>query len=111
MLRRILAGGGRRPADLGFANAQDPTGALDLEVGVFRVRGLAAPTLARAIVRSSRPNAPGLAESTAVVGGRRVRKLVYPSGATLYLYPQSDVVYYVGTQNERLAARVLPRLR
>ena len=53
---------------------------------------------------------PGSAVSSAVVGGRRVTKVVYPGGATLYLYPQRDVVYYVGTQNETLAARILHRL-
>ena len=37
-------------------------------------------------------------------------KVVYASGATLYLYPNRDVVYYVGTQNQTLAARVLQRL-
>ena len=81
-----------------------------VEVGAFRVRGLAAPALRDAIVRSTRPNAPGLAVTSAVVGGRRVTKVVYASGATLYLYPQRDVVYYVGTQNETLAARILQRL-
>ena len=74
------------------------------------VRGLAAAALREAIVRSTRPNAPGLAVSSARVGGRRVTKVVYASGATLYLYPHRDVVYYVGTQNETLAAGVLQRL-
>jgi hypothetical protein len=110
VLKGILARAGKRPADLTFANAQDPSGALPLEVGAFRVRGLAAPALRDGIVRSTRPNAPGLAVTSAVVGGRRVTKVVYASGATLYLYPSGNVVYYVGTQNETVAARVLQRL-
>jgi len=107
---RILARAGKSPADLTFANAQDPTGALRAEVGAFRVRGLGAPALRDAIVRSTRPNAPGLAVSRVVVGGRRVSKVVYPGGSTLYLYPHGDVVYYVGTQDDKLAARILQRL-
>jgi hypothetical protein len=110
VLKGILARAGKSPADLTFANAQDPTGALQVEVGAFRVRGLGAHTLRDAIVRSTRPNAPGLAVSRVVVGGRRVTKVVYPGGSTLYLYPDGDVVYYVGTQNETLAARILRRL-
>ena len=110
VLKGILARAGKTPADLTFANAQDRTGALPIEVGAFRVRGLAAPALRDAIVRSTRPNAPGLAVTSAVVGGRRVTKVVYASGATLYLYPHRDVVYYVGTRNETLAARILQRL-
>jgi hypothetical protein len=39
-----------------------------------------------------------------------VTKVVYASGATLYLYPNRDVVYYVGTQKTALAARILARL-
>jgi hypothetical protein len=110
VLKGILARAGKSPADLTFANAQDPTGALAMEVGAFRVRGLAAPALRDAIVRSTRPNAPGLAVSSALVGGRGVTKVVYASGATLYLYPHRNVVYYVGTQSAVLAARILKRL-
>ena len=110
VLKGILARAGKSPADLTFANAQDPTGALALEVGAFRVGGLPAPALRDAIVRSTRPNAPGLAVSTRVVAGRRVTKVVYASGATLYLYPHRDVVYYVGTQDEGLAAQALQRV-
>ena len=100
----------RRPADLTFANAQDRTGALD-RGRRFRVRG---PRGTGAAGRDRPQHAartrPGLAVTSAVVGGRRVTKVVYASGATLYLYPHRDVVYYVGTQNEALAETVLQRL-
>jgi hypothetical protein len=108
VLTGILARANKTPADLTFANAQDPS--LGVEVGAFRVLGLAAPVLGDAIVRSTRPNAPGLAVSSRVVGGRRVTRVVYGSGATLYLYPHRDVVYYVGTQDAALATRILHRL-
>jgi hypothetical protein len=110
VLKGILARAGKSPADLTFANAQDPTGTLRVEIGAFRVHGLGARALRDAIVRSTRPNAPGLAVSRVAVGGRRVTKVVYPGGSTLYLYPDGDVVYYVGTQNQALAARILHRL-
>ncbi|MFL6035162.1 MAG: hypothetical protein ACJ74I_08800 [Gaiellaceae bacterium] len=108
VLKGILGRAGKTPEDLTFANAQAP--ALGVEVGAFHVVGLAAPALRDAIVRSTRPNAPGLAVSSRRVGSRRVTKVVYPSGATLYLYPHGDVVFYVGTRDEMLAARILHRL-
>jgi hypothetical protein len=111
VLRRSLRAVGRRPSDLLFANARDPTGALDLEVGVFRVRGLSAAALRDAIVRGSRPNAPGLAVSHVVLGGVPVTRLVYPGGSTLCLDANHGVVYDVGTQNAALAARLVRRVR
>ena len=82
-----------------------------VEIGVFHVRGLAPSALRDAIVRSSRPNAPGLAVSNVILGGTRVTKVVYPGGATLYLYAHDGVVYYLGTPDEALAARIVQRLR
>ena len=109
-LKRILARKGKQPAALHFANAQDPTGTLELEVDAFEVQGMNAPALRDAIVKSSRPNAPGLAVSRLDLAGKPVTKVVYPGGATLYLYPRGPVVYYVGTQREALAERIIARL-
>jgi hypothetical protein len=39
-----------------------------------------------------------------------VTKVVYPGGAVLYLYPNGDRVFYVGTQNRALARRILATL-
>jgi hypothetical protein len=36
---------------------------------------------------------------------------VYPGGSTLYLDANHGVVYYVGTPNAALAARLVRRLR
>jgi hypothetical protein len=109
-LKRILAREGKLPAALRFANAQDPTGRLELEVGAFEVHGMNAQALRDAIVQSSRPNAPGLAVTRLVLAGKPVTKLVYPGGSTLYLYPHDPVVYYVGTPRQALAERILARL-
>jgi hypothetical protein len=109
-MTRFLAAHGKTPRDLRFANAQTSSSALEVEVGVFEVRGLDGAALARAIVSSSRPNAPGLTSSTATLSGRRVTKVVYPGGSTLYLYPSGDRAFYVGTQSEALAGKLLARL-
>jgi hypothetical protein len=109
-MERLLAAAGKAPADLRFANAQDPKGTLDLEVGVFAVDGMSAGRLRKAIVASSRPNAPGLTATASQVGGKPVTLVVYPGGMRLYLYEHGEDVFYVGTQRDRIAAEVLRRL-
>jgi hypothetical protein len=109
-LTRFLAAAGKQPIDLRFANAQDPTGTFEVEVGVFQVEGMKAPALRDAIVESSRPNAPGLQVSQDTLGGKPVTSVVYPGGTALYLYEQGDHVFYVGTQSRTIAASVVERL-
>lgn len=109
-MTRQLAAAGKAPVDLRFANAQDPKGKLELEVGVFEVKGMTAVALRKAIVVSSRPNAPGLAVGSGTVAGKPVTKLVYPGGTVLYLYEHGDRVFYVGTQSPSIAGAVLEQL-
>jgi hypothetical protein len=106
MTQRLNAAG-KAPADMRFANAQDPKGNLELEVGVFEVPGMPAKELAEAIVASTRPNAPGLIAEPSMLGGKRVTTLIYPSGTALYLYPHGEHVFYIGTQDKSLAARAI----
>jgi hypothetical protein len=106
MTQRLKAAG-KAPADMRFANAQDSNGHLELEIGVFEVPGMPAKDLAAAIVASTRPNAPGLIAEPSVLGGKRVTTLIYPGGTALYLYPRGEHVFYIGTQNESLAAKAI----
>lgn len=109
-MTRFLASAGKKPTDLRFANARDPTQALDVETGVFQASGVEARALRAAIVESSRPGAPGLTTSTGTLSGKRVTILAYASGSTLYLYEHGDLVFYVGTQSNELASKVLALL-
>ena len=106
----FLTAAGKRPSDLTFANARDPGGGLAAEVGVFRVRGVGAAALRRAIVASSRPGAPGSTISRATIAGKPVTLFRYANGSTLYLYEQGDRVFYVGTVRPALAAKALAAL-
>jgi hypothetical protein len=106
MTQRLNAAG-KAPADMRFANAQDPKGNLELEVGVFEVPGMPAKVLAEAIVASTRPNAPGLVAVPSTLGGKSVTAMAYPGGSVLYLYPQGGRVFYVGTQDKALAAKAI----
>ena len=100
-----LGAAGKAPADLRFANAQNPK--TEFEVGVFEVPGMKASELRAAIVASSRPNAPGLLAEQATLGGKPVTTLVYPGGSVLYLYEQGDRVFYIGTQSKPLAVKAI----
>jgi len=106
MTQRLRAAG-KAPADFRFANAQDPKGRLEFEVGVFEVPGMSAAELADAIVASTRPNAPGLFVDHATLGGKPVTTVVYPGGTVFYLYEQGGRVFYIGTQNKALAAKAI----
>jgi hypothetical protein len=107
-LSKFLSSKGKRPADLRFANAQSQ--ALGLETGVFQVEGVPGTALATAIVAASRPNAPGLTAGASTLSGRSVTRIVYPGGSILYLYPHGDDVFYVGTQDQTQAGKVLSLL-
>ena len=109
-MSRFLTAEGRSPSDFSFASARDPSGALAAEVGVFRVRGVGARALRRAIVAGSRPGAPGSTTSRATIAGKRVTRFRYASGWTLYLYERGDGVFYVGTLQPALAAKALAAL-
>jgi hypothetical protein len=104
-MTRRLSAAGKAPADLRFANAQNPK--TELEIGVFEVPGMSAADLRAAIVASSRPNAPGLLAEPATLGGKPVTTVVYPSGTVLYLYEHGDHVFYIGTQSKALAVRAI----
>jgi hypothetical protein len=110
VMTRFLAAHGKRRRDLRFATARSSPPARELELGVFQVRGLAGTTLLRAIVASSRPNAPGLTSSRATLSGKPVTRVVYPGGTRLYLYAHDGLVFYVGTQSEPTAAKVVAAL-
>jgi hypothetical protein len=109
-MTRRLAAAGNVPSDLHFANAQDPKGRLELELGVFEVPGMSAADLSEAIVASSRPNAPGLVAEPSTLGGKTVTEVTYPGGTKLYLYERGDRVFYIGTQNRNLAEKMITRL-
>jgi hypothetical protein len=107
-LSRFLASAGKSPNDLRFANAQSQ--ALGVETGVFQAKGVRGTALARAIVNASKPNAPELQASSSKLSGKAVIRVVYPGGSVLYLYPHGDLVFYIGSQDEKQAAAVISLL-
>jgi hypothetical protein len=109
-MAKLLEDAGKQPSDLRWANARDPQGTVEVEVGAFEVSGMTSAELARAIVEASRPGAPGLRVSEQDFGPRRVTTIVYPSGTRLHLYEHGDVVFYVGAQQDALVRKALAAL-
>jgi hypothetical protein len=106
-MKQFLTQNGKSPSDLVYAQMWDPAGGLAFDAGAFRLAGVGAPALRKAIVESSRPGAPGLKVSGGTLAGRPVTRVVYASGAKLYLYEHGDVVFYAGAGNEKLAADIV----
>jgi hypothetical protein len=110
-MTRYLASVGKTPADLYYAQAWDPSGALGLDAGVFQATGVSAASLRKAIINSSRPDSPGLSVSDTSLSGKHVTVVVnQASGTTLYLYDHRDDVFYTGGSGPGTAAQFLGQL-
>ncbi len=103
---------GKAPADLEIAGAYDPTGALDLRLFAYRVKGVAPSALGPAIIASQMTNtAAEPATSEVTVGGHPMTKITYASGTPVYIYDLNGVVYAIATSDESIAASVVGLLR
>jgi hypothetical protein len=107
----FLASHNKVPADLVFAQAYDPTGALDLFLAVFRVEGLDPVTLREALIGVGLANGSEQTLSTVTLAGRSITKVVYPTGGSgSYLYEHDGVVFDVESKDEALVTQVLGQL-
>lgn len=100
---------GRTPADLRYAQVWDPSKAVNLDAGAFRLPGVRSAALAHAIIQSSRPGSMQLSVSTAAIAGKPVTAVLdQDSGLVLYLYEHGGVVFYVGGVAGGGAGHVVP---
>ncbi len=103
---------GKTPADLQVAGAYDPAGALDLRLFAYRVAGVDATELAKAVVESQLSNAAAQATSSQVtIADHAITKISYAQGSPAYVYPLNGVVYMVQTGDTSLAAAALGLLK
>lgn len=107
-MRTFLAGQGRQPADLRFAQAHDPSGSLDAVLVAVQVPGVPAARVAEAIVAGSRSDYPSLKASQLMIGGKPTTRVVYGDGGSdTFLYVHADVVYDVETSTPGVAAAAM----
>jgi hypothetical protein len=112
-MRALLKGLGRDVKDLTMAVANDPTGAEDITLTAFRVRGVQADAFFDVYVPLIKQSFPNAAVNETVLGGKSVYdvSLDGTSVGTTFLYPRDDVLFIVtGTDIELvdLAFAVLP---
>ena len=108
-LVKSLAGFGKTAADLRLAEADDPSGGLDLVIFAFEVQGVPAASLRQAIITSWLVDAaPSATTTTLAIGGKQVTKVDYGDGGTLdYLFDHDAVVFDLETSDSTLAAQVI----
>jgi hypothetical protein len=103
-----LAKVGKTSADFEIAAARDPTGALQVQLLAFRVKGMPGPSLATAIVDSWMADPAGApTRSQVTIGGQELTKVVYGEGPTEYVFAKCYVVYDIETTDESYVAKVL----
>jgi hypothetical protein len=96
--------------DLQYASASDPNGALDLQVGVYRIAGLSADAtpLRDAVISAWKGLAADVKITQLTLGGHAVTKGDYGEGyAFSYLYVKGNLVYEFDTSDETIATAAL----
>ena len=112
-MRALLKGLGRDVKDLQMAVANDPTGAEDITLTAFRVRGAQADSFLDVYMPLYKAAFPSAAVNETVLGGKTVFDVsIDGTGVgTTFFYPRDDVLFIVtGTDIELvdMAFAVLP---
>ena len=111
-LTAFLTRAGKTNTDLQFANAYDPTAAVDATIWVYRVAGADAPALRDAVVQAWTGSSPSMTWSTVTLGGKQVMKgdVADETVAKSYLYVRDGLVYDIETTDEAFATAALAAL-
>jgi hypothetical protein len=107
----FLTAKSKTATDLQYAFASDPTSAVDISVGVYRVAGVDGPALRDALVQGWKALAPDVKISNVTLDGKDVVKgddgTDYPFS---YLYVRGGLVYELYTSDESIATAALAAL-
>lgn len=113
-ITKFLTGVGKKPADLGFAQAYDAsdTGGLDVTAGVFQLDGVDPAALRDAIIEAWKGDFAELVVTQVTLGGLPVTKGDFGAGQiNSYWYIRDGLVFDIGSSDEALAAAALAALR
>jgi hypothetical protein len=103
---------GKTAADLEIAESHDVTGALQVRLFAFRVKGVSGTDLAAAVVTSWMTNTTQTPlRSTVTIAGHKLTKVGYPQGPADYVYGNASVAFDVETTDETLVAKVLALIK
>ena len=113
-LDELLKNLGKTVADLGVADAGDPTGKAVFEIGIFKVAGAKTAQLLSEWVAFDQAAKPGrIKVSNATVDGRSVTKVVDSSvdvGGTAYAFAVDDAIFLVRADDPALLSAALASL-
>lgn len=113
-LTTFLTSVGKVPADIGFAQAYDPseTAGLDITAGVFELAGVDPAALRDAIIEAWKGDYAELTVTKVTLGGLDVMKGDFGTGQiNSYWYIKDGRVFDIGSADETLAAAALAALR
>ena len=103
---------GKTAADLEIAESHDVTGALQVRLFAFRVKGVSGTDLAAAVVTSWMTNTTQTpTRSTVTIAGQKLTKVSYPQGPADYVYGNASVAFDIETTDETLVTKVLALLK
>lgn len=101
----------KAPPDFQYAFASDPAGAIDVNVGVYRVPGVDGAPLRDALIQGWKALAADVKVTQVTLDGKAVTKgddgTDYPFS---YLYVRGDLVYEIYTSDEAVATATLAAL-
>jgi hypothetical protein len=103
---------GKTAADLEIAESHDVTGALQVRLFAFRVKGVSGIDLAAAVVTSWMTNTTQTpTRSSVTIAGHKLTKVGYPQGPADYVYGNASVAFDVETTDETLVTKVLALIK
>jgi hypothetical protein len=111
-MNAYLARVGKTGTDLKWALAAEPTGALDVNIWVFRLAGADETGLRDALIAAWKGLNPTMTTSQVTLDGKPITKgeVADATIAKSYLYIRDDLVYDIETTDENVAKAVLAAL-
>jgi hypothetical protein len=110
-LTAFLTKAGKTPENLRFAQAYDPTQALDGSVGVYRVDGIKATAIRDALIAAWKVDYPEMIVSTVTLDGKEVTKGDFGEETIAsYFYVRDDLVFDIETTDQAIATAALASL-
>ena len=107
----FLTSVGKTPADLQFAQADDPAQSINGSFEVWRVPGVDGTKLRDALIQAYKGDFPDLKLTDVTVGGQKMVRGDFDSETPpSYLYVRGDEVFDIWTSDEKIAASAIAAL-
>jgi len=110
-MQTFLTAQSKQTSDLDYAFAADPTGNVDINIGVYRVNGVEGHPLHDALVQGWKGLSPTVKVSEITLGDKKVTKCDDGTDSPFsYLYVRDNLVYEIYTGDQSIATAALAAL-